>query len=146
MHKKFRDLASQYEITEETSKQILAELKIKKLDKNPSQLQLQGFKLVCNLVKEGTDLVEAVARVEESWQQCENQGQIAETAVKIVVSSSNGHHPQTQSNGNEMAVTKEIANISFNEIKLINLTKSSPTPPEKGGVPMTEINFDEEEF
>ena len=80
MNKKFKDIATLYEINEETSQQILGGLKIEKSNKTPSQLQLQGFELVCSLLKEGTDLASAITRVEESWRQSENEGEVVNSS------------------------------------------------------------------
>ncbi len=103
MHKKFKDIATKYEIAEETSKQILAGLKIENIDKNPSPLQLESFELVCSLLKEGVDLASAIARVEESWRQSEKEGRIAEIENEGEVVSS----PPNSANTNGQVKTNQ---------------------------------------
>ena len=73
MNKKYKDIANQYEISEEQSHEILAGLKIENTSKNPSRLKLQGFESVCKLLKEGKDLGGAIAQVEEEVKQLENE-------------------------------------------------------------------------
>lgn len=69
MNKKYKDIANQYEISEEQSHEILAGLKIDNISKNPSKLKLQAFESVCKLLKEGKDLGGAISQVEEEVKQ-----------------------------------------------------------------------------
>ena len=102
MNPKFKDIANKYEITEEAGKQILGGLKIENIDKNPSPLQLEGFELVCDLVKEGVDLVSAVAQVEESWAKSETEGKAASSS----------------DNGNGQVKTSSTVSAEFNNIDI----------------------------
>ena len=56
MNQKFRDIVAKYELTEEISVKILAELKIENPNKNPSKIRLQAFESVCNLLQQGMTL------------------------------------------------------------------------------------------
>ncbi len=66
MNQKFRDIVAKYELTEEISVKILAELKIENPNKNPSKIRLQAFESVCNLLQQGMTLEQATAEVVES--------------------------------------------------------------------------------
>ena len=114
MNKKYRDIATQYEIPEEISNQILAGLKIKNGNRTTSILQLEGFESVCKLLKEGTDLEAAIAIVEESWQQPKSEvNPKAQTETKEKAPSSS-----SSPNKNGQVKTEETVSAEFNNINI----------------------------
>ncbi len=126
MNKKYRDIATQYEIPEEISNQILAGLKIKNGNRTPSTLQLEGFESVCKLLKEGTDLEAAIgfavsqseiAIVEESWQQSFSEvNPEAETETKEKA-------PSSSSNVQGQVKTEETVSAEFNNINIDSIVE-----------------------
>ena len=66
MNQKFRDIVAKYELTEEISVKVLAELKIENPNKNPSKIRLQAFESVCNLLQQGIEFNSAISQVVES--------------------------------------------------------------------------------
>ncbi len=115
MNKKYRDIATQYEIPEDISNQILAGLKIENGNKASSQIKLEGFESVCKLLKEGTDLEAAIAIVEESWQQPKSEvNPKAQTEMKEKApssSSSPNKNGQVKTNGNQGVNPSSIDSI-----------------------------------
>ena len=112
MHKQFREIVTKYEIPEEKGVEILAGLKIE-IKKTPSKLKLLGFESVCSLLKEGRELAEAIALVEESWQQ-QSKSEVkpkAETKGKADMSSSSA--PK-----NGQVKTSETVSVDSNQIDL----------------------------
>ena len=114
MNKKYRDIATQYEIPEDISNQILAGLKIENGNKASSQIKLEGFESVCKLLKEGTDLEAAIAIVEESWQQPKSEvNPKAKTEMKEKAPSSS-----SSPNKNGQVKTEETVSAEFNNINI----------------------------
>ncbi len=63
MNKKFRDIATLYELSPELSEAILVGIKIENPTKNPSKVQLEAFDRVCQLLKKGISQQEAIAKI-----------------------------------------------------------------------------------
>ncbi len=113
MNKKYRDIATQYEIPEDISNQILAGLKIENGNKASSQIKLEGFESVCKLLKEGTDLEAAIAVVEESWKQSKSEVEGTETETEEKAPSSS-----SSPNKNGQVKTEETVSAEFNNINI----------------------------
>ncbi len=115
MNKKFKDIATKYEISEEKGVKILAGLKIENGNKASSKIYLEGFESVCSLLKEGTDLEAAIAIVEESWQQHKsevNPKAQTETKEKAPSSSSSSNvQGQVEMKGNQGVNPSSIDSI-----------------------------------
>ena len=119
MNKRFKEIATKYEMAEEISNQILAGLKIKNGNRTPSTLQLEGFESVCGLLKEGVDLASAIAQVEESWQQPFSEVNLeAETETKEKAPSWS-----SSPNKNGQVKTSETVSAEFNNINIDSIVE-----------------------
>ncbi len=117
MNKKFRDIAEKYGITQEVGQDILVGIKIENPTKNPSKVQLEGFELVCQLLKKGISFEKAIAsRLAEN----EVSKVVKESKKKTMPqepmqqSNSNGHVPN-QGNGSHGASTPE-ENLGMDDV------------------------------
>ena len=108
MNKKFRDIATKYELSSEVSEAILVGIKIENPTKNPSKAQLEAFDKVCQLLKKGVSQQEAIANI------------LAENEVSTVVKENAPSFPATEKSkeekvnkGNENNIPESQANQSI---------------------------------
>ena len=141
MNKKFRDIATKYEISTEVGQDILARIKIENPTKNPSKAQVEAFEIVCQLLKKGVEFDKAIASClaenEVSTVVKENQQEEAGTekpeGVRMSQSNGqkktevNGHQAMPQENPDMDSVTteigKQIARAMYENVPGIAQTK-----------------------
>ena len=118
MNKRFKDIATQYEITEQISGEILAGLKIENVNKTPSTLHLQVFESVCSLLQEGNDLTSALAivQLEEPSQQSKSEVEGTKTETEKKAPSSSSSPNKNGQVKTEETVSAELNNINIDSI------------------------------